>query len=166
MQVGSPEVVAAIAQRALAVIYEAAQITHAHGHTTPSSSSKSQGSDSMPGKQGVAHNGGGSQADASTPAMPSMSGSSTATSYSDSPKHRSLSGSGGVTSNPTSSKQGADNMGGGSSAIYSQGPRQGSNSKDKQVAFWLKATSHIGLGSEHSVKHASVCQSVYVSACR
>ena len=155
MQVGSPEVVAAIAQRALAVIYEAAQITHAHSHTTPSSSSKSQGSDSMagsssaicsqgPGKQGVAHNGGGSQADASTPAMPSMSGSSTATSYSNSPKHRSLSGSGGVTSNPTSSKQGADNMGGGSSAIYSQGPRQASNSKDKQVAFWVKTTPHIG----------------------
>ncbi len=78
-----------------------------------------------------------SQADASTPAMPSMSGTSTATSYSDSSKHRSLTGrggssKGGVTSNPTSSfhgsGEGSDNMGGGSSAIYSQGPRQGGGS--------------------------------------
>ena len=84
-----------------------------------------------------------SQGDASMPAMPSMSGTSTATSYSDSSKHRSLTGKGGsskggVTSNPTSSFQGSDegsdNMGGGSSAIYSQGPRQGGGSSSRDSA--------------------------------
>ena len=81
------------------------------------------------------------QGDASTPAMPSMSGAGTATSYSDSPKNKSLtgrsssgsgSGSGGggstkagITRNPTASNAGSDNMGGGSSAICSQGPRRG-----------------------------------------
>lgn len=75
------------------------------------------------------------QGDASTPAMPSMSGTTTATSYSDSAKHKSLSGrssggggdssKAGITRNPTASNTGSDNMGGGSSAIYSQGPRPG-----------------------------------------
>ena len=81
------------------------------------------------------------QGDASTPAMPSMSGTGAATSYSDSAKNKSLTGrshSGGgaggggggssnpgITRNPTASNAGSDNMGGGSSAIYSQGPRRG-----------------------------------------
>ena len=98
-----------------------------------------------PRKSGEAAQGGNkdSQGDASTPAMPSMSGTSTATSYSDSSKHRSLTGKGGsskggVTSNPTSSFQGSDqgpdNMGGGSSAIYSQGPRQGGDNSSRDSA--------------------------------
>ncbi len=98
-----------------------------------------------PRKSGDAAQGGNteSQGDASTPAMPSMSGTSTATSYSDSSKHRPLidkggSSKGGVTSNPTSSFQGSDegsdNMGGGSSAIYSQGPRQGGGSSSRDSA--------------------------------
>lgn len=106
-----------------------------------SSSMYSQG----PRKSGGAAQGGNkeSQGDASTPAMPSMSGTTTATTYSDSSKHRSLTGKGssskgGVTSNPTSSFQGSDegsdNMGGGSSAIYSQGPRQGSGSSSSDSA--------------------------------
>ena len=88
-------------------------------------------------------NGSGPQGDASTPAMPSMSGTGAATSYSDNAKHKSLSGhtsggsrkpgitrnptssSSGLVNNPTSSDAGSDNMGGGSSAIYSQGPKQG-----------------------------------------
>ncbi|KAL3143656.1 hypothetical protein ABBQ38_002451 [Trebouxia sp. C0009 RCD-2024] len=88
--------------------------------------------------------GGASQGDASTPAMPSMSGTGAATTYSDNAKKKSLNGisdsgvsskngisknptssSSGRPSNPTSSNLGSDNMGGGSSAIYSQGPRQG-----------------------------------------
>ena len=80
-----------------------------------------------------------SQADAGTPAMPSMSGTSTATNYADSSKHRSLSGrgefgKGGISSNPTSSQQGSGNMGGASSAIYSQGPSKGDNGNDKKVS--------------------------------
>ena len=79
------------------------------------------------------------QGDASTPAMPSMSGTGAATSYSDSAKNKSLTGrssssgggggggssKSGITRNPTASNTASDNMGGGSSAIYSQGPRQG-----------------------------------------
>jgi len=73
-----------------------------------SSSMYSQG----PRKSGGAAQGGNkeSQGDASTPAMPSMSGTTTATTYSDSSKHRSLTGKGssskgGVTSNPASRGQ-------------------------------------------------------------
>ena len=152
VQVGAPEVVAGIAQRALAVIHEAAQVTHAQSHSSGSSSaSNSQGSGSMGGGSSAIYSQGPSQgcthghassnleADASTPAMPSISGTSTATSYSDSSKHRSLSGRGesgrgGISSNPTSSQQGSGNMGGGSSAIYSQGPSKGDNGNDKKVS--------------------------------
>ncbi len=160
---GAPEVVAGIAQRALAVIHEAAQITRGQsqgstGHSSrANSTSDSQGAANMGGgssaiySQGPKQQGNAestskdSQGNANTPAMPSMSGTSTATSYSDSSKHRSLTGTGrsngssGVTSNPTSSNQGSDNMGGGSSAIYSQGPRQGGNSQDKQVHWKFAA---------------------------
>lgn len=118
-------------------------------------SANNQGSDNMGGgssaiySQGPKHEGGEqdskqSEGGASTPAMPSMSGTSTATSYSDKAKNKSLSGrsgdagssksgisrnptssNSGIVNNPTSSNDGSDNMGGGSSAIYSQGPRQG-----------------------------------------
>ena len=115
-------------------------------------SANNQGSDNMGGgssaifSQGPKQEGGDQdrdppskendpQRDASTPAMPSMSGTTTATSYSDSAKHKSLSGrssggggdssKAGITRNPTASNMGSDNMGGGSSAIYSQGPRRG-----------------------------------------
>ena len=152
MQVGAPEVVAGIAQRALAVIHEAAQVAHAQSHSSSSNTaSNSQGSGSMGGGSSAIYSEGpsqggtqgrdssSSQGDASTPAMPSMSGTSTATSYSDSSKHRSLSGrgesdQGGISSNPTSSQQGSGNMGGGSSAIYSQGPSKGDNGNDKKVS--------------------------------
>ena len=155
MKVGAPEVVAAIAQRALAVIHEAAQVTHAQSHSsTSNSASNSQDSGSMGGGSSAIYSQGPSQggrqgrdssnseADASTPAMPSMSGTSTATTYSDSSKHRSLSGRdesdrGGISSNPTSSQQGSGNMGGGSSAIYSQGPNKGDNGNDKKVSTLL-----------------------------
>ena len=105
-----------------------------------SGSETSQGSDNMGGGSSAIFSQGpkqpadaesskGSQGDASTPAMPSMSGSTTASTYSDSPKHRSVSGRGassksGVTGNPTSSNQGSDNMDGSSSAVFSQGTRQ------------------------------------------
>ncbi|DBA81262.1 TPA: hypothetical protein ACH3X2_006887 [Trebouxia sp. C0005] len=147
-QVGAPEVVAGIAQRALHVIHEAAQVAHAQSHSpTSRSASNSQGAGSMGGassaiysqgpSQGATqgHDSSNSEAAASTPAMPSMSGTSTATSYSDRSDHRSLSGRGesgrvGISSNPTSSQQGSGNMGGGSSAIYSQGPSKGDNGND------------------------------------
>ncbi|KAL0021599.1 hypothetical protein WJX79_002748 [Trebouxia sp. C0005] len=141
-QVGAPEVVAGIAQRALHVIHEAAQ-------------GPSKGD-----------NGNDTKGDDDTPAMPSMSGTTTASTYSDSKQHPSLSGRG--KSSPTStsassaynhpskgaaqdkihssenperehkgsaatkgassenhsasmSQEGKDNMGGASSAVYSQG---------------------------------------------
>ena len=85
------------------------------------------------------------QGDASTPAMPSMSGTGAASSYSDSAKNKSLTdrssssrdrGGGsskpGITRNPTASNAGSDNMGGGSSAIYSQGPRWGGGQEGLQ----------------------------------
>ncbi|KAL0045390.1 hypothetical protein WJX82_005473 [Trebouxia sp. C0006] len=149
-QVGAPEVVAGIAQRALHVIHEAAQVTHAQSHSSGSNSaSNSQGAGSMGGGSSAIYSQGpsqggtqgedsrDSQADAGTPAMPSMSGTSTATNYADSSKHRSLSGrgefgKGGISSNPTSSQQGSGNMGGASSAIYSQGPSKGDNGNDKK----------------------------------
>ncbi|DBA75358.1 TPA: hypothetical protein ACH3X1_010626 [Trebouxia sp. C0004] len=149
-QVGAPEVVAGIAQRALNVIHEAAQVSCAQSHSpTSSSASNSQCPGSMGGvssaiySQGPSqggsqsHDSSSSQADASTPDMPTMSSTSTATSYSDGSKHRSLSGRGesdrgGISSNPTSSQQGSGNMGGGSSAIYSQGPSKGDNGNDKK----------------------------------
>ena len=156
VQVGAPEVVAGIAQRALHVIHEAAQVAHAQSHSpTSRSASNSQGAGSMGGassaiysqgpSQGATqgHDSSNSEAAASTPAMPSMSGTSTATSYSDRSDHRSLSGRGesgrvGISSNPTSSQQGSGNMGGGSSAIYSQGPSKGDNGNDTKVSpfFW------------------------------
>ena len=148
------------------------------------------------------------QGDASTPAMPSMSGTNTASSYSDTQKHPSLSGKGKSSSlhdsnskgsaqqqgsshtshdsqdtqrtgsnnmdrgnqaavesskkrkdseNATNS-QGSDNMGGGSSAIYSQGPRQeedsqkGAESEGDASTPAMPSMSGTGTASSYSDK--------------
>lgn len=166
---GSQAVISGIAQRALAVIHEAAQATGSSQASSNGASSASVsgqdptsnmggGSASIfsqgPPGQGTSGSGRGAAAD--TPAMPSMSGSNTASVYADKfskTNHKGQNASGslyetvtgrkksaasasapsGMSHNFTAAGQKSGDMGGGSSAIYSQGPsKEGGNSSEEE----------------------------------
>lgn len=172
LQIGSPEVISGIAQRALAVIREAATATGSSQEGSNNAfSASSNGQDptgNMAGgsasiySQGPQKGSSGSQqgvsgpaegAAANTPAMPSMSGANAASVYADQFSDKATSrqtgskslfetitgrskpalAASGITHNATAAEAKSDNMGGGSSAIYSQGPqKQSEGQSDSQ----------------------------------